>query len=78
MIPQDQVASSPYIVVWTQHIDEVTHVEPEFDTIWDEELLVTSNRDVEDITYEYPVGRDMIIPCLMRLITKNGSTLFPP
>ena len=34
-----------------QH-DEVTQVEPEFDTIWDEELSVTLSRDDEDMIYE--------------------------
>ena len=35
-----------------EHLDEVTQVEQELNTIWDEELLVTSSKDVEDITYE--------------------------
>ena len=42
-------------------IYEVTQEEPELVTIWDEELSVTSSRDVEDITYQDPVEMDMII-----------------
>ena len=45
-----------------EHLDEVTQEEAKLDTILDEELLVTFSRDVEDITYEDPVERDMIIP----------------
>ena len=35
-----------------EQLDEVTEEEPELDTIWDEELLVTFNKDVEDVNYE--------------------------
>ena len=45
-----------------EQLDEVTQEEPKLDTIWDKELSVTSNRDVEDITHEDHVERDMIIP----------------
>ena len=37
-----------------EHLDEVTQVEPELNTIWDEEISATSYRDVEHITYEDP------------------------
>ena len=43
-------------------LDEVNHEEKEPDNIWDEELSVTSSKDVEDVTYEDPIERDMIIP----------------
>ena len=45
-----------------EQLDEVTQEEPELDTIWDQELLVTYNMDVEYITYEDSVEIDMIIP----------------
>ena len=45
-----------------EQLDEVTQVESEFNTIWDEELSITSSRDIEDMTYEDPVERYMIIP----------------
>ena len=45
-----------------EQLDEFNQIEPEFDTIWDEELSITSSRDIEDMTYEDPVERDMIIP----------------
>ena len=44
-----------------EKLDEVTQEEPKLDTIWDKELSVTSSKDVEDVTYEYPIERDMII-----------------
>ena len=45
-----------------EKLGEVTQEEPEIDIIWDEELLVTSSKDVEDVTYEDPIERDMMIP----------------
>ena len=44
-----------------EQLDEVTQVEPELDTVWDEELSVTLSRDDEDMIYEDPVERDMIV-----------------
>ena len=38
-----------------EHLDEVTQVELEFDTIWDEEISVTLRRDDEDMIYEDPM-----------------------
>ena len=58
--------------------DDITQVEPEFDTIWDEEVSVTLGRDDEEMIYGDPMERDMIVPSLMRLMMKNGSTLLPP
>ena len=43
-----------------EQLDEVTQEDPELDNVWDEELSVTSNMDVEDITYEDPTEIDTI------------------
>ena len=45
-----------------EQLDEVTQEDPELETMWDEELSITSSRDVEDITYEDLVEKYMIIP----------------
>ena len=45
-----------------EHLDEVTQEEQELHIIWDEEISVTSSGDVEEITYEDLVERNMIIP----------------
>ena len=67
MVPPFYDSSTPSSMVSIccskeENIYEVTHVEPEFDTIWDEELSITSSKDIQDMVYEDPVERDMIIP----------------
>ena len=37
-------------------------LEAKFDIVWDEELMITSSRDIEDIISESPVEWDKIIP----------------
>ena len=37
-----------------EQLDEDSQIEPEFDTIWDEELSITSSRDIEDMICECP------------------------
>ena len=45
-----------------EQLDEVNQIESEFDIVWDEELSITSSRDIEDMIYEDPIERGMIIP----------------
>ena len=59
-----------------EQLDELTQVEPKFNTIWDKELSITSSRDIENTTYEDLVERDMIIPSPYEA-NENGSTLLP-
>ena len=47
-----------------EHLDEVTQVQPEFDTFWDEEISVSLSRDDEDMIYEDPMEGYMIVPSL--------------
>ena len=66
MCPPSYDSSTPSSIISIhcsekEQLDEVTQVEPEFNSIWDEELLVTSSRDIGDITYEDPIERDMTI-----------------
>ena len=62
MIPWDHGSIVSIHYIKEEHLDEVTQVELEFDTIWDEEISVTLSRDDEDMIYEDPMEGYMIVP----------------
>ena len=62
MIPWDHGSIVSIHCIKEEHLDEVTQVEPEFDTVLDEEISVTLSRDDEDMIYEDPMEGYMIVP----------------